>query len=75
MSNFFIKFIVFYQKIKLFLIKNNFIKKQTCVFFPTCSEYAKQAFKKYGFLKGFLLSFKRIIRCHPFVKNHIDKLP
>jgi putative membrane protein insertion efficiency factor len=46
----------------------------TCVFYPTCSEYAKQAIEKYGFFKGVILGFKRIMRCHPWQKNHIDPL-
>ena len=37
-----------------------------CRFYPTCSAYSIEAFKKYGFLKGFILSSKRIFSCHPF---------
>ncbi len=36
-----------------------------CRFSPTCSNYAIEAFNKYGFLKGSWLSLKRILRCHP----------
>ena len=49
--------------------------KPSCVFYPTCSEYAKQAIEKYGVLKGFYLGFFRILRCHPWQKNHIDFIP
>jgi len=60
------KLINFYQKnISIFL-------KPSCVFYPTCSEYAKQAIEKYGALKGIYLGFLRILRCHPWQKNHID---
>lgn len=45
-----------------------------CVFIPTCSEYSKEAFVKYGFLKGFALSIRRIFRCHPWQKNRFDPL-
>jgi putative membrane protein insertion efficiency factor len=38
----------------------------SCRFNPTCSEYSIDAINKYGFLKGFYLSFRRILRCHPF---------
>ncbi|MCX6738865.1 MAG: membrane protein insertion efficiency factor YidD [Candidatus Parcubacteria bacterium] len=44
----------------------------TCVFYPTCSEYAEQAIKKHGTIKGSWLSIKRIVRCHPWQKEHID---
>lgn len=37
-----------------------------CRFTPTCSQYSLEAFKKYGPLKGFWLSLKRISRCHPW---------
>jgi len=61
-----IKLISFYQKnISIF-------RKPSCVFYPTCSEYSKQAIKKYGACKGLFLGLKRILRCHPWQKNHID---
>lgn len=45
-----------------------------CKYEPSCSAYAIDAFKKYGILKGFLLSIKRILRCNPFCKGGIDPL-
>jgi len=64
-----IKLINSYQKyISIFL-------KPSCVFFPSCSEYTKQAIEKYGVLKGFYLGFRRILRCHPWQKNHVDPIP
>ncbi|EKD74765.1 MAG: hypothetical protein ACD_44C00337G0007 [uncultured bacterium] len=46
-----------------------------CRFYPSCSSYAKLAFQKHGFLKGGLLSFKRLCRCHPLHPGGIDFLP
>jgi putative membrane protein insertion efficiency factor len=43
-----------------------------CRFYPTCSEYSIEALKRYGFLKGVYLSFKRIIRCNPFNPGGYD---
>ena len=37
----------------------------SCRYLPTCSEYCIEALKTYGLLKGILMSFKRIITCHP----------
>ena len=37
----------------------------SCRYLPTCSEYSIEALKTYGFSKGFMLSFKRILSCHP----------
>ncbi|MDP3684333.1 MAG: membrane protein insertion efficiency factor YidD [Ignavibacteria bacterium] len=68
MKFFLIKLISFYQKnISIF-------KKPSCVFYPTCSIYIKEAINKYGVLKGIRLGTARIFRCHPWQKNHIDLL-
>ena len=45
-----------------------------CKFYPTCSEYTKQAIEKYGALKGSILGIKRICRCNPFSKGGYDPL-
>ena len=42
---------------------------------PTCSQYALEAFRKYGPLKGFWLSLKRILRCHPWGGSGYDPVP
>ena len=40
-----------------------------CKFTPTCSEYAKQAIRKYGTFKGSMKSIWRVLRCSPFTKG------
>ena len=37
--------------------------KIICRFYPSCSNYAIKALQKYGFLKGWLLTYRRIKRC------------
>jgi hypothetical protein len=44
-----------------------------CRFYPTCSNYAEQAIKKYG-AKGILIAIKRILKCHPFHPGGYDPL-
>lgn len=68
MKTLFVFLINFYQKYIRVL------KKPSCVFYPSCSEYTKQAITKYGIFKGIFLGIKRISRCHPWQKNHIDPL-
>ena len=47
----------------------------TCIYTPTCSQYAIQAIRKYGALKGTFLAAKRIGRCHPFHEGGYDPVP
>jgi len=49
--------------------------RPTCIYVPSCSEYAIEAIKKYGSLKGTYLSTKRLLRCHPFAKGGYDPVP
>ena len=44
----------------------------SCRYTPTCSEYAVQALKKYGPVKGLYLAVKRILRCHPWGGSGYD---
>lgn len=46
----------------------------SCRFLPTCSEYALQALREYGFIVGSILAFKRILRCHPWGSHGHDPL-
>jgi len=47
----------------------------SCRFTPTCSNYSLEALKKYGLFKGGWLSFRRIIRCHPWGSSGYDPVP
>lgn len=48
-----------------------------CNFVPSCSEYAKQAIDRYGFLRGVWLGLKRIMRCNKTdqVQKIYDPIP
>ena len=70
------------KKILLFLLKiyKKFISPilkligVECKYYPTCSEYAKQAIEKYGAIKGTWLALKRFLKCNPFSKGGYDPL-
>lgn len=47
----------------------------TCIYFPTCSQYAVEAIEKHGALKGGLMAVWRILRCNPFSKGGYDPVP
>ncbi len=69
--------------VKQFFLKPIFIYKRwisplfppACRFYPTCSIYTSQAIDKYGIKTGALLSFKRILKCHPFHPGGFDPVP
>jgi putative membrane protein insertion efficiency factor len=46
-----------------------------CRFTPTCSQYGIEAFSKYGPVKGFWLTIKRIGKCHPWGGHGHDPVP
>lgn len=46
-----------------------------CRFTPTCSQYALEALKKHGPIKGLWLSVKRIARCNPWGGSGYDPVP
>ena len=66
------------KKLILFLIKIyqkiSALTPPRCRFYPTCSQYAIEAFKKYGLFKGMYLSIKRVLKCHPFHPGGYDPL-
>ena len=67
-QKFLLSLIFFYQR---------FISPLTapaCRFYPTCSEYALQAIKRYGPWRGLWLSLRRILKCHPFHPGGYDPI-
>ncbi|MFN7313676.1 MAG: membrane protein insertion efficiency factor YidD [Bacteroidota bacterium] len=46
-----------------------------CRYTPTCSQYGIEAFNKYGPIKGFWLTLKRISKCHPWGSHGHDPVP
>jgi putative membrane protein insertion efficiency factor len=46
-----------------------------CRYTPTCSEYAMEAIKKYGAIKGGWLAIKRFSTCHPWGGHGHDPVP
>ena len=70
------------KKILLFLLKiyKKYISPMfkaigvECKYYPTCSEYTRQAIEEYGAIKGSVLGIIRIIKCNPFSKGGYDPL-
>ena len=47
----------------------------SCKFYPSCSNYAHEAFKVHKTYKATYLSTLRLLRCHPFSEGGIDPVP
>jgi len=62
----FLLLVKFYQYLLSPLLPN------ACRYTPTCSQYAIDAIRKYGPLKGIWIGLKRISRCHPWGGSGYD---
>lgn len=61
--------IAFYQK----RISPHFAPR--CRYYPTCSQYAKEAIERFGLFKGGLLATLRLLRCNPLFPGGCDPVP
>ena len=43
-----------------------------CKYHPSCSQYALDAYKEFGFLKGSVLAGWRLLRCNPWSRGGVD---
>jgi putative membrane protein insertion efficiency factor len=58
--------------IKLYQLTLGTVFGGRCRYYPTCSEYARQALIKDGAVKGLAKSGWRLLRCNPFSRGGYD---
>ncbi|MDY3759075.1 MAG: membrane protein insertion efficiency factor YidD [Treponema sp.] len=73
LRNFIIKF--FCLLIRFYQVCISPLFPDCCRYTPSCSQYAIEAIRKHGPLKGLYLSFRRILRCNPFHEGGYDPVP
>lgn len=66
---------IFILPIKLYQWFISPLLGQNCRHEPTCSQYAIEAIKEWGVLKGVFLGAKRLSKCHPWGTHGYDPVP
>jgi putative membrane protein insertion efficiency factor len=61
--------------IRLYQLTISRMLPSSCRFYPSCSEYTKQAIEVHGLRRGIWLGLKRLARCHPFNPGGYDPVP
>jgi len=46
-----------------------------CRFYPSCSDFAREAIERHGAGKGSWLAARRLARCHPYHPGGFDPVP
>ena len=66
---------IFIKIIKLYQVTLSPLLGSNCRYQPTCSNYTIESIQKWGIFQGLLLSFKRIMKCHPLGSSGYDPVP
>ena len=48
------------------------LTRGSCKYHPSCSQYALDAIRRYGLLRGAVLAGWRLLRCHPWSHGGVD---
>ena len=65
----------FIRLARLYQIYISPLSQPRCRFYPSCSNYAIEAFAQHGMMRGGWLTIKRLGRCHPWGSHGYDPVP
>jgi uncharacterized protein len=61
--------------IRLYQLTLSPLLPRACRFYPSCSQYAIDAIRAHGALRGAWLALARLARCHPWHPGGVDFVP
>lgn len=61
--------------VRLYQLSISPLLPPSCRFTPTCSQYALEALRRHGPLRGGWMAFRRLCRCHPWGGSGYDPVP
>jgi hypothetical protein len=54
------------------LLVSPLVPPNTCKYHPSCSQYALDALRRYGLVRGSILAGWRLLRCNPWSRGGVD---
>ena len=64
--------LVWVYRYTLGLFTGDAVSGRRCKYHPSCSQYAIDALRKHGFVKGSVLAGWRLLRCNPWSRGGVD---
>jgi putative membrane protein insertion efficiency factor len=60
--------------VRLYQLLLSPVSADRCKYHPSCSQYALDALRRHGFLRGGALAAWRLLRCHPWSHGGVDRV-
>ncbi len=64
--------VVLTAPIRLYQVAISPAMPRRCKYHPSCSQYAVEAIRRYGVLRGLVLAAWRLLRCNPLSDGGLD---